>query len=127
MHKIAKNLFNFQNIYDGILFGLNYMPTKPIEIATATITSSIMLYVVEPESWISSVCVITISSGFAWAAIEITHSLASQLWKKKLAEVEAEYNQYEKTPKSIENKRQVKEEVGKLLDDLFADPHCLKS
>lgn len=36
---VFKKLSNPQNLYDGIVLGLNFMPTKPVAIAMATIVS----------------------------------------------------------------------------------------
>lgn len=118
----TKNLFNPQNIYDGVILALNYMPTKPVAVATAAIISAASLYVIQPETLVNQISTIAISSGFGWAATETAHQIGSKLWKKKLAQVNAELKEYEKTPEGIESKHHIKKEVGKLLDQLFSDP-----
>jgi hypothetical protein len=118
MHGILKILANPQNIYDGVILGLNYLPTKPVAVATAAIASGVAIYVLQPETLLNQVSVVCISSGLGWAATKTTQYVANILWKKRLAKIDADLKEYEKTPEAIEQKRQLDESINQLLDNL---------
>lgn len=126
IRKIVEILSYPQNIYDGVILGLNYMPTKLVAAATAAIVSGTALYLAQPENLPTQISVIIITSGLAWAATEAAHQIGSKLWKKRLAELDANNKEDEKTPEAIEIKRKMEEMNRKYLDNLFADPEFLK-
>lgn len=108
----------YENIYSVMLFGLHYMPTKPVVVATATIVSAAAFYLVQPETVLAKMSVITISSGFGWAATEAAHHIGSKLWREKVAEQRAKYNE---TAQAMETKLKIEGLNKKMVDKLFSD------
>jgi hypothetical protein len=117
-----KILFNPQNIYDGLIFGLNYMPSKSVTVATAAITGGVALYLTQPETVFSRVSVVIIALGLGWGTTEVAHRIGSMLWRKRLAELEIKYKEHERTPEGIEIKRRIEEVNNRLLEQLFTNP-----
>jgi len=116
---VIKHLFHPQNVYDGMILGLNYMPTMPIATATAAIFSGVALYIMQPETLLTQISVVAISSGLGWGATEAAHQIGSKLCKKRLAEIDADYQEYEKTAEIMKSKLKIEELVNKILDDVF--------
>lgn len=78
-----------QNIYDGIVTGLYFMPPTTLAAATAAIASAGALYVIKPETMLNQIVIVAISSGLSWAAAVAVHRAGLNLWKKRHAELEA--------------------------------------
>ncbi|MBA3603862.1 MAG: hypothetical protein H0W50_09550 [Parachlamydiaceae bacterium] len=125
MKGVLKGLSNPQNICDGVVVGLYFMPTKPVAIATAAIFSGTAFYLIQPETLLVQISVVSISSGLGWAATEAAHQIGSKLFKNRLHALEAGSEEYEKTSEGIKEKYEMKESINKLLDDLFANSESL--
>lgn len=111
---IIKEFCKPQNMYDGVILGLNYMPTKPVAIAMATVLSGTALYVLQPETLLNKVSVIVISSGLGWGAVVASQQIAGKLWDERWEEIKAEI-----PPVSMETNRKLEELADKMLDDLL--------
>lgn len=88
--RIVKHICNLQNIYDGMIGGLHYMPVQPISVATAAVASGVALYLTAPERFVDRMIVVAVSSGLGWTATQTAHHIASHLWTKRLAQLERE-------------------------------------
>ncbi len=126
MKGALKGLTNPQNIYDGVIVGLNYMPIKPVAIASAAIFSGTALYLIQPETLLSQISVVSISSVVGWAATEVAHQIGSNLFNNRWNELQAGLNEYSKTSEGIKEKCEMNESVKNLLDDLFANSETQK-
>lgn len=118
---VIKSLSNPQNYYDGISFGLAKMPTKPVAVAAAALTSYVATCVIQPETLLTQIGTVIISSGCAWVATETAHLIASKQWNKRCAEVQAQ------TDESVKMDSESEGEIKNFLDQLLsANPELLK-
>ena len=121
LNTVIKELANPQNLYDVTLLGLTYMPAKPVAVAIATLLSGSALYLVQPQTLLSQISVVAISSGFGYGITIKAQQVASKLWDNRWEEIKASVK-----PISPDAKRKLEEAAEKALDDLFADSEFLK-
>lgn len=117
---------NPQNIYDGLILGLNYMPTKPVAVATAAMVSGVALYLMQPETLLNQMSVIAISSGIGVGATVTAQHVAGKLLNERSKEIFSKVQENLNKPEIQEQLRQFEESLAKSLEELYADPTLLK-